>query len=64
MLELPNALRDAPTRTESQQLWGRWEPVLRQWEEAGVPGVKEVTQESHQALSQRARSNSVHSTAT
>lgn len=64
VLQLPNTLRAAQPRTEAQQLWGRWEPVLRQWEEAGVSGVKDVAMECRDVLSQRARSNSLSPAAT
>lgn len=49
VLDLPFAMRNA-TPEEAQRLWGTYEPVLRQWKDAGVQGIEEVETECRQCL--------------
>lgn len=50
LLDLPFVMRNA-TPEEAQRLWGTYEPVLRQWKDAGVKGIDEVEAECRQCLS-------------
>lgn len=40
----------ADHRARADSLWGTWEPALRSWEDAGVPGVREVGMECRDVL--------------
>ncbi|KWU46780.1 hypothetical protein RHOSPDRAFT_31598 [Rhodotorula sp. JG-1b] len=44
------ATTTADHRARADSLWGTWEPALRSWEDAGVPGVKEVGMECRDVL--------------
>jgi hypothetical protein len=49
ILDLPFVMSNA-TPEEAQRLWGTYEPVLRQWKNAGVKGIEEVETECRQSL--------------
>ncbi|KAI8456203.1 Vps51/Vps67-domain-containing protein [Phakopsora pachyrhizi] len=53
LMNLPIVLRGlmrAEDRGSADQLWGKWEPSLRCFEEVGVRGVKEIGNECREAL--------------
>lgn len=53
LLSLPPLLRSllaTNDRKSADQLWGLWEPPLRAWEDAGVPGMEEVGKDCRIAL--------------
>lgn len=50
IIDLPFVMRNA-THEEAQRLWGTYEPVLRQWQNAGVQGIDEIEAECRQCLS-------------
>lgn len=49
LIDLPLVMRNA-THEEAQRLWGTYEPVLRQWKDAGVQGIDEIETECRQIL--------------
>ena len=49
VIDLPLVIRNA-THEEAQRLWGTYEPVLRQWKDAGVQGIDEIEAECRQTL--------------
>lgn len=49
LIDLPFVMRKA-TPEEAQRLWGTYEPVLRQWKDAGVQGIDEIEAECRQSL--------------
>lgn len=49
IVDLPMTMRNA-TPEEAQRLWGTYEPVLRQWKDAGVQGIEEIEVECRQCL--------------
>ncbi|GAA5871929.1 hypothetical protein JCM3774_000731 [Rhodotorula dairenensis] len=48
----------AESRARADSLWGTWEPALRSWEDAGVPGVREIGMECREVLRSYAGSRS------
>lgn len=51
IIDLPMVMRNA-TPEEAQRLWGTYEPVLRQWKDAGVQGIEEIEAECRQCLNE------------
>ncbi|GAA5981211.1 hypothetical protein JCM10908_004024 [Rhodotorula pacifica] len=48
----------ADQRARADSLWGTWEPALRSWEDAGIPGVKEAGMECREVLRSAAQRRS------